>query len=81
VTYRPYPSAARARHQLARHARREEAPAVVSPTTVRLADGLREAFQPNYECVLESFKAITKVMPRAADCAPAAARSGPGSGA
>lgn len=46
MTYRPYPSPDRARHQLARQVRHEDAPAMVmNPTAARLMNDLIEGLR------------------------------------
>jgi hypothetical protein len=62
VTYRPYPSATRARHQLARHVHYEDVPVItVRPETARLFREFTEALRsarPNLRQVMANAAAL-----------------------
>lgn len=69
MTYRPYPSATRARHQLDRHVHYEDAPRVVRPAVAQFAARLAAAAPPNYERIMANVRAAA-IMPRVAYTCP-----------
>lgn len=80
MTYRPYPSPDRARHQLARHAHYEDVPVVtVSPETARLMKDLVESLQPTTARAMANAAASFRLMPSSHDLFPAPGPSDPGS--
>jgi hypothetical protein len=80
MAHRPYPSAVRARHQVARHAHHEDVPvARFAPTAAQVLQAMGVAFQPNGERILANLRAAVSGMPRLADLIPAALPSDPGS--
>jgi len=70
MTYRPYPSVVRARHQIERQAVSAPVPVpAVSPTVAQFAAAMGQAFQPNADRIMANVQAVVAGMPKAADLA------------
>lgn len=73
MTYRPYPSVDRARHQLDRHVHHVDAPVVtMTPASARALGELVRVFQPTAARAVANAHATLRLMPSSRDLFPAA---------